>query len=52
MIESGANWKNSFDKGNLISMLVISKEDIEKLYSPKQAAGTIEYIEGIIKSEL
>ena len=42
---SGAPWKNSFEVGRLLSLLVISKKDIEKIYSPEQAAGTIEYID-------
>lgn len=41
---SGAMWKNLFIKGRLKSLLVISKEDIEKLYSPKQAAEMIDFI--------
>jgi hypothetical protein len=46
---SGAPWKIAFDKGNLLSLLVISKEDIETLYSPKQAQEMIAYIEKKIK---
>lgn len=41
---SGAMWKNSFNKGHLKSLLIISREDIEKLYSPKQAAELIDFI--------
>ena len=48
---SGATWKNQFEKGHLKSLLIISKEDIEKLYSPKQAAETIKFIEGVIKND-
>lgn len=48
---SGARWKVQFDKGHLKSLLVISKEDIELLYSSKQAAQMIEYIDEVIKSE-
>lgn len=47
---SGARWKNRFNRGDLKSLLVISKEDLEKLYSPKQAAELIDYIEKEIKS--
>lgn len=49
---SGAMWKNRFKRGDLKSLLIISKEDIEKLYSPKQAAETIKYIEEAIKNDL
>ena len=49
---SGAPWKNQYEKGHLKSLLIISKEDIEKLYSPKQAAETIQYIEEVIKNDL
>lgn len=48
---SGASWAKQFENGHLVSMLVISKEDIELLYSPKQAAETIAYIEEVIKGE-
>ena len=48
---SGAPWKVAFDNGRLISLLVISKEDIETLYSPEQAASLIEYIDKKIKEE-
>lgn len=41
---SGAKWGNRFKKGWLKSLLIISKEDIEKLYSPKQAAELIDFI--------
>lgn len=41
----GAGWQNQFNKGDLLSLLVISKEDIELLYSPKQAAEIIESID-------
>lgn len=42
---SGAPWKGQFDRGHLISMLVISREDLELLYSSEQAVGLIEYID-------
>lgn len=48
---SGAGWQNRFVRGDFLSLLVISKEDIELLYNPKQAAEIIEYIEGVIKSD-
>ena len=47
---SGALWKVAFDNGRLISLLVISKEDLETLYSKEQAASMIEYIDKKIKS--
>lgn len=46
---SGALWKARFYNGSLLSLLVISKEDIELLYSKDQAASLIEYIEKEIK---
>jgi len=49
---SGAPWKNNFDRGNLISMLVISKEDLETLYSQKQAESMVAYIDKKIKGDL
>lgn len=41
---SGAQWKKQFHRGDLLSLLVISQEDIEKLYSVKQAADLIDFI--------
>jgi hypothetical protein len=49
---SGAKWGNQFKKGYLKSLLIISKEDIEKLYSPKQAAEIIDFIGKEIKNEI
>ena len=46
---SGAPWKNAFDSGRLISLLVISKTDMETIYSPKQAESMIAYIEEKIR---
>ena len=46
---SGAKWKNSFEKGYLKSLLIISKEDLKKLYSKKQAAELIEFIDKELK---
>lgn len=48
---SGAPWKISFDGGWLLSLLVISKEDLETLYRGDQAASLIEYIDKKIKAE-
>ena len=48
---SGAGWQNRFAKGDILSLLVISKEDIELLYSKKQAAEIIECIEKGIKDD-
>lgn len=47
---SGAKWGNRFKQGHLKSLLIISKEDIEKLYSPKQAAEMIDFIGKEIQS--
>ena len=48
---SGTHWKVDFDNGRLISLLVISKEDLETIYSKEQAASIIEYIDKEIKSK-
>ena len=48
---SGADWNSQFERGQLKSMLVISKEDLEKLYSPKQAQDLVVYIEEKIKAD-
>ena len=48
---SGTRWKVDFDNGRLISLLVISKEDLETIYSKEQAASIIEYIDKEIKSK-
>lgn len=49
---SGAPWANDFNAGRLISLLVISDEDIKLLYSEKQAMDTIAYIDTKIQEEL
>ena len=46
---SGAIWKYAFNSGRLISLLVISKEDLETLFSKEQASSMIEYIDKKIK---
>ena len=46
---SGTPWRTQFNNGTLLSLLVISKEDIEMLYSKNQAASMIEYIEKQIR---
>ena len=33
---SGCKWKNAFDRGELISLLVISEEDFELLFPDKE----------------
>ena len=46
---SGSRWKNAFDRGELISLLVISEEDLELLYPDKeQRDGLIEFIDSQI----
>ena len=46
---SGSNWKNAFDRGELISLLVISAEDFELLYPDKgQRDGLIKSIDSQI----
>ena len=42
---SGASWSNMVKRGDLLSLLVISKEDLETLYSPKQAEDIIKSID-------
>lgn len=49
---SGASWKVAFDNGWLISLLVISKEDLETLYSKEGAASMIEYIDKKINCQI
>ena len=49
---SGVPWANDFNAGRLISLLVISDEDIKLLYSEKQAMDTIAYIDTKIQEEL
>ena len=46
---SGAIWTYAFNRGRLISLLVISKEDLETLFSKEQASSMIEYIDKKIK---
>lgn len=41
---SGAPWNNDFEAGRLLSLLVISEEDLETMY-PTQGEGLITYIE-------
>lgn len=48
---SGTHRKVDFDNGRLISLLVISKEDLETLYPKELAASIIEYIDKKIKSK-
>lgn len=48
---SGVSWKVAFDSGRLISLLIISKEDLEMLYSKEQASSIIDYIDKKIKSK-
>ena len=42
---SGANWGQLFKDGRLLSLLVISKENLELLYSPEQAESLIKSID-------
>ena len=46
-----SSFLNHFNKGWILSFLVISKEDIETLYSPKQAQALIKFIEEEINKE-
>lgn len=42
---SGSSCQHQFNKGDILSLLVISKEDMALLYNPKQAVEIIEFIE-------
>lgn len=46
---SGAGWVNEFKRGDLLSLLVISEEDLHLLYNKKQAAEIINYIDNKLK---
>ena len=46
---SGCNWKDAFDRGELLSLLVISEDDFELLFPDKeQREDLIEYIDSQI----
>lgn len=45
---SGAMWIHQFNCGHLTSMLIISKEELHKLYSKEQADSMEKYIENEI----
>ena len=49
---SGAIWNNQFKRGNLVSMLVISEEDLKTLYSENQAQSMERYIDGKLRESL
>jgi hypothetical protein len=49
---SGAHWINKFNRGDLVSLLVISEDDIRLLYSESQALSTELYIDKKIKEKL
>ena len=42
---SGTGWGNWFNKGHLISLLVISQEDLDKLYNKEQGQSLIKSID-------
>ena len=46
---SGAGWVNEFKRGDLLSLLVISEEELHLLYNKKQASDIIEYIDSKLK---
>lgn len=49
---SGSNWKIDFDNGNLISLLVISKDDLKMIYSSdEQIIRIIKYIDSKIRRQ-
>lgn len=49
---SGAPWNTKFKQGNLLSMLVISNEDLKVLYSENQAQSMERYIDDKLKESL
>ena len=49
---SGAPWKVAFDNGRLISLLVISKDDLKMIYSSdEQIIRIIKYIDSKIRRQ-
>ena len=48
----GKGWINQYNKGELLSLLVISEEDLHLRYNKKQAKDIIEYIDKKIAEEL
>ena len=42
---SGANWNPAIDNHHMMMVLATPREELEKLYSPKQAQSTADYIE-------
>ena len=46
---SGALWKNLFDKGHLLCLLIINSDDLELLYPGEQSKSLINYIDQMIK---
>jgi len=41
---SGANWNIAIDNHRMMMLLVVSREELEKYYCPKQALDTEDYI--------
>ena len=48
---SGAPWKVAFDNGRLISLLVISKDDLKMIYSEEQIVRIIKHIDSKIRRQ-
>lgn len=48
---SGANWNTFFQRGDLTCMLVISQEDMYKLFSKEQADHMEAYIDTLLRGE-
>lgn len=49
---SGAHWIPKFNRGDLLSILVISEDDLRLLYSESQAQSTEQYIDKKLKESL
>lgn len=49
---SGAHWIPKFNRGDLLSILVISEDDLRLLYSESQALSTEQYIDKKLKESL
>ena len=49
---SGANWNHDIDNHHQMMILVISREELEKYYSPKQAREIEQYIEEKILADI
>lgn len=51
-IDAGSGWLNWYNKGHLMCMLVVSTEDINKIYGKEQAESYIAYREEEIRARI